>query len=646
MAWGPPPGSPLAGPGAVQSSAAAGLPFAGVPSELQSRVERLLEREPERPAEHVAFSQVRSSDELRPFMLRSFLGRHRLGLVLALALVVVETLAMQAGPLLTQIGIDRGIAEGDTGVLAAVAGAYFASVVVSVVSSGARVAYTGRLAEKLLFELRVRVFSHLQRLSLDFFTGERAGRLMTRMTSDIDALTALFQDGLVSLAVQGLTLVVITVVLFWLNPLLAVITIVVVVPVMVVLTLWFRSASDRGYTRVRDRIADVLADLQESLSGIRVIAAHNRRRHNVVHHDNVVGEHLDANLYTAKVGAIYGPGTEVVGVFGQAMIVAVGGTMVLDGRLTLGELTAFVLYVTAFFAPIQQLVQLYNTYQQGQAAVGKLRDLLATTPSVPEQPDATDLPPVAGDIRLEGVTFGYQRERPVLRDLSLHIRPGETFALVGPTGAGKSTIAKLVTRFYDPQGGRVLIDGHDLRQVTFDSLRQQLGVVPQEPFLFHGTIRDNVAFARPDSSDDELHEACRLTGLDELVDRLPGGLYAPVHERGSSLSSGERQLLALARAFVARPRVLVLDEATSNLDLQSEAKIERALDVLLEGRTAIVIAHRMATAMRADRIGVVDQGTLLEIGSHAELVARSGRYAAMYRTWMAHRASEDAHPPA
>jgi ATP-binding cassette, subfamily B, bacterial len=419
----------------------------------------------------------------------------------------------------------------------------------------------------------------------------------------------------------------------------------VVVPVMVALTLWFRSASDRGYTHVRDKIAEVLADLQESLSGIRVIAAHNRRRHNVVHHDNVVGEHLDANLYTAKVGAIYGPGTEVVGVFGQAMIVAVGGSMVLDGRLTLGELTAFVLYVTAFFAPIQQLVQLYNTYQQGQAAVGKLRDLLGTAPSVPEQPDATGLPPVTGDIRLERVTFGYQPERPVLRDLSLHIRPGETFALVGPTGAGKSTIAKLVTRFYDPQGGRVLIDGHDLRHVTFDSLRRQLGVVPQEPFLFHGTIRDNIAFARPDSSDDELHEACRLAGLDELVDRLPGGLHSPVHERGSSLSSGERQLLALARAFVARPRVLVLDEATSNLDLQSEAKIERALDVLLEGRTAIVIAHRMATAMRADRIGVVDQGNLLEVGSHAELVARGGRYAAMYRTWMAHRSSEAAHPP-
>jgi ATP-binding cassette, subfamily B, bacterial len=637
MAWGGAmAGSPLGGPGATQSSAAAGLPFAGVPSELQSRVERVLETEPEHPDEHVEFSQTRDVSQQQPLTLRSFLGGHKLSLVLGMVLVVVETLALQAGPLLTQIGIDRGIAESDSGVLLAVAAAYFGSVVLSVVASTVRISYTGRLGERLLFELRVRVFSHFQRLSLDFFTGEKAGRLMTRMTSDIDAMTALFQDGLVNLAVQGLTLVVISIVLFWLNPVLALVVILGVVPVMFAMTLWFRSASDRGYTRVRDRIAEVLADLQESLSGVRIIAAHNRRRHNVVQHDNVVGEHLDANLYTAKVGAIYGPGTEAVGVLGQAMVLGVGGAMVLDGQLTLGELAAFVLYLTAFFAPVQQLVQLYNTYQQGQAAIAKLRELLLTEPSVAERSDAVALPPVAGDIRLEDVTFGYDPDRPVLAGLALHIEPGETFALVGPTGAGKSTVAKLVTRFYDPQAGRVLLDGFDLRDVTFDSLRRQIGVVPQEPFLFHGTIRDNVAFARPESTDEELVEACRLVGLDDLLSRLPDGIDSPVHERGSSLSSGERQLLALARAFVAQPRVLVLDEATSNLDLRSESKIERALDVLLEGRTAIVIAHRMATAMRADRIAVVDHGGILELGSHDELVAAGGRYAAMYATWMSH----------
>jgi len=634
MGWGPPAGSPLAGPGAIAASRAAGLPFAGIPPELVKRVDRLLADEPEHPAEDIAFSQVET--DRRPFTLRSFFAGHRRPLLVAFTLVVIETLAQQAGPLLTQIGIDKGISAGDFHVVVVVSIVYLGSILVTIGASYGRIAFTGRLGEKLLFELRVRVFSHLQRLSLDFFTDEKAGRLMTRMTSDIDNLTALFQDGMVNLAVQGLTLLVIGVVLFAMSPLLATITIGIVVPVMLGLTLWFRRASDRGYLLVRDRIADVLADLQESLSGIRIITAHNRRRHNVIHHDNVVGEHLDANLYTAKVGAIYGPSTEAVGVVGQALIVGIGGTLVLNGHLTLGELTAFVLYLTAFFAPIQQLVQLYSTYQQGQSSVTKLRDLLATEPSVPEKPAAVDLPPPRGEIELDDVTFGYAADAPVLHHVDLHIEPGETFALVGPTGAGKSTIAKLVTRFYDPDAGRVLIDGHDLRDVTLESLRRQLGVVPQEPFLFHGTIRDNVAFARPDAPDDEVLDACRAVGIDDLVERLPGGLDALVHERGASLSSGERQLLALARAFLSRPRVLVLDEATSNLDLRSEAKIERALDVVLDGRTAIVIAHRLATAMRADRIAVVDQGGIVEMGTHDELVTRGCDYAAMYATWVSH----------
>jgi ATP-binding cassette subfamily B protein len=635
MGWGVPGGSPFAGGSAVSQSAAAGLPFAGIPSELADKVSDLLEREPDHPAEHVDYDPVHRDDQ-PPFTLRRFLGAHRAAMAWALVLVVVETLAMQAGPLLTQQGIDKGITTGDFGVVVAVSLAYFGSILVSVVASRNRVGFTGRLGERLLFDLRIRVFSHLQRLSLDFFTQEKAGRLMTRMTSDIDNLTALFQDGLVNLAVQGLTLVVITAVLFAMSPTLAAITIVVVVPVMLVMTLWFRQASDRGYLRVRDKIAEVLADLQESLSGIRIITAHNRRRHNVVHHDNVVGEHMDANLYTARVGALYGPGTEAVGVIGQALVLLIGGTMVRNEALTLGELTAFVLYLTAFFAPIQQLVQLYNTYQQGQSAVTKLRDLLSTAPSVGEEPDAAPLAPVSGAVDLDHVTFGYTPDTPVIHDVTLHIAAGETFALVGPTGAGKSTIAKLITRFYDPTAGTVRLDGHDLRAVTLASLRRQLGVVPQEPFLFHGTIRDNVAYADPEAADEEVLAACRAVGLDDLLERLPDGLDTPVHERGSSLSSGERQLLALARALFARPRVLVLDEATSNLDLRSEATIERALDVVLEGRTAIIIAHRLATAMRADRIAVVADGGIAELGSHDELVARGGRYAEMYATWVAH----------
>jgi ATP-binding cassette subfamily B protein len=288
------------------------------------------------------------------------------------------------------------------------------------------------------------------------------------------------------------------------------------------------------------------------------------------------------------------------------------------------------------------MVQLYDTYQKGQASVAKLRELLGTEPSVPEAPDALELPPVRGEIRFDHVTFGYDRARPVLADVDLTIEAGETFALVGATGAGKSTMAKLVTRFHDPSEGRVLLDGHDLRDVTLTSLRRQLGVVPQEAFLFGGSMRDNIAFARPDATEEEVLEACRAVGIDDLVERLPAGIDTAVHERGVALSSGERQLLALARAFLARPRVLVLDEATSNLDLRSEAKIEHALDVLLEGRTAIVIAHRLATAMRADRIAVVDDGRIVELGSHDELVALGGRYAAMYATWASHTGSASA----
>jgi ATP-binding cassette subfamily B protein len=481
--------------------------------------------------------------------------------------------------------------------------------------------------------MRILVFAHLQRLSLDFYTEEKVGRLLSRMTSDIDAHTLLFQEGLVNLAAQGLTLVVIGTILFILNPLLAAITLLAVVPLMLLMTLWFRSASDRGYTAVRDRIAEVLADLQESLAGIRLVTAHNRRRHNVVAHDNIVGSYRDANNYTAKIGAVYGPSTEAVGIGAQALVLAIGGALALDGRVSVGELTAFLLYVTAFFAPIQALVQLYTTYQQGQAAMGKLRDLLLTAPDVVEAVDAPDLPSITGDIELSDVEFGYGSAPSVLEHVDLHIHAGETFALVGPTGAGKSTIAKLVSRFYDPRSGTVAIDGVDLRTVTQASLRRQLGVVPQEPFLFSGTFRDNIAFARPDADDEEIWETCRAVGIEDLIRDLPDGLDSVVHERGASLSSGERQLVALARAFFARPRVLLLDEATSNLDLRSEARIERALDTVVEGRTAVVIAHRLATALRADRLAVVDDGGIMELGRPGDLVAAGGRFAAMHATW-------------
>jgi ATP-binding cassette subfamily B protein len=602
---------------------------------MMKGVEKLLAREPEHPEERIEFSNVPPSDQ-RGFTLKTLLRPHWWALLIGVALVAVETVTLQIGPQLTQRAIDKGMLAGNFGVVKMMAALYLLSIVLNGVASAVRVSWTGRLGQRLMKGLRVRVFSHIQRLSLDFFTDEKAGRIMTRMTSDVEALSDLLQDGIINLIVQAFTLIYVITVLFSMNVNLALVVTLVIVPIMTLMTLWFRSRSEAGYNRVRERIADVMADLQESLSGIRIVAAYNRQRYNEVKHRNIVGDHQVANEGAAKVAAVYGPGTEAVGTAAQAMVLLIGGRMVFKGTLQPGQLIAFVLYVSAFFAPIQQLVQLYNTYQSGQAAITKIRDLLDTDPSVPESPNAIELPAIEGEIHFDDVEFGYVPGQPVLRDVDLTIAAGETFSLVGTTGAGKSTIAKLVTRFYDPTRGRVLVDGYDLRDVTLRSLRRQLGVVPQEPFLFGGSLRDNIAFAKPGATDDELMDACRAVGLDELVERLPGGLDAPVYERGSSLSSGERQLLALARAFLASPRVLILDEATSSLDLRSEATIERALDNVLEGRTAIIIAHRLSTAMRADRIAVVNDGRIVELGSHEELVALGGVYAGMYATWISH----------
>jgi ATP-binding cassette subfamily B protein len=618
-----------------------GLPFAGIPWEMRQGVEQLLADEPEWESPEGKFShQMRDTG----VTLRGMLRPHRRMMSWSFLFIAIEALTVQAGPFLSQVGIDDGITPHDWTVLAIVGILAILAVVVSAVASGARVATTGRVASRVMFELRVRVFAHLQRLSLDYYTEEKAGVIMTRMTSDIESLQQLMQDGLPQLALQGLTMLIVTVILFFYNVELALITLLMIVPLLLGLSLWFRASSDKGYQRVRDGIASVLSDLSESLSGVRVVTGFNRARHNVLFHRNVTGVYRDANDHTAHLAATYGATTEFVGLLGQAMLLLIGGNMVRDGNLSVGELTAFILYLNSFFLPIQSLVQQYNLYQQGQAAIAKLDELLETHPTVEEAPDAVDLPMIDGIVALEGVSFAYDPAKPVLHDVDLHIAEGETMALVGPTGAGKSTIAKLVTRFYDPTDGRVTIDGHDLRDVTIGSLRRQLGVVPQEPFLFAGTMRDNIAFARPDASDDDVMEAVRRVGLTELIDRLPEGVDTPVHERGVSMSSGERQLVALARAFLAAPRVLVLDEATSNLDLKSETKVEAGLDAVLEGRTAIIVAHRLSTAMRADRIAVVDDGAILELGTHDELVARGGRYAEMFAAWTAHLDGPDGEP--
>ena len=627
-------GGPVFGGHGQAANPGGGLPFAGVPSEMQSGVDKLLADEPEHAEPDLHFTYRPAPGENPRLTLRRLVFRHwRLGLG-AVLLVAVVSVANQAGPQLISYGINHGMIRKDMNVIWAVGAFFLASIAVTAVAQRGLAKVTGRLAAGVMHDLRVRVFTHLQRLGLDFYTDEKAGVIMTRMTSDIENLQQLLQDGLAQLAVQGLTMVVIMVILFTTNAWLALVSVLMVLPILVASSVWFQRASERGYDRVRDGISSVLADLAETLHGIRVVTAYNRQAANVVHHRNVVGSYRDANYYVASLNAMYGPGTQMLGYLAQAGMLAIGGEMVLHRQLTVGGLTAFFLYLSRFTMPIQLLVQQYNVFQQGQASLVKLRTLFDTDPNVQEKEHAIALPALHGEIVFDGVTFGYDAAVPVISRVDLRIEAGETVAFVGPTGAGKSTLAKLVTRFYDPTAGRVLIDGFDIRDVRIDSLRHQLGVVPQEPFLFAGTVRENIAFARPDATDGEVWEALQAVGLAEVVERMPAGLDTVVHERGQSLSSGERQLLALARAFMARPRVLVLDEATSNLDLASETKIEAALDVLLQGRTAILIAHRLSTAMRADRIVVVDEGRLIESGSHDELLRLGGRYAEMYGTWV------------
>ena len=617
----------------------ASLPFAGIPPEMLDKTNALIDKEPDFSNIEVAFSHKSPSSS--PFTLWSFLAPYKFRFIFALVLVAMTEMLLLVGPYLVQVAIDKAIVPKDFSVLITVAMVWGGSLFLAVIISGIRIRFLGRLGQLLMYDLRVRVFSHLQRLSVDFFTEEKAGRLLTRMTSDIEALSNLLQTGLVNLVAQLLALFFILILLFSFNLQLTLILLVFSAPVMFGFTFWFSRTSERGYEVVRNRIADVLADLQESLSGMRLVISFNRMKHNVINHRNVVGDYRDANNYTSKIQATYRSGTQFI-TTGTSLLIFTAGFFILkdvnpslnpEGAFTVGSLVAFNVLVGRFFIPINELSGLYNEFQSGNAAVKKLADLLGTEPSVKESENAFNIKELKGDIRFNDVSFSYEDDLTVLNNISLHIEAGKTISFVGPTGAGKSTIAKLICRFYDPTRGSITLDNINLKDISLQSLHRQLGIVPQEPFLFHGTIKENILFARPDATDEEVVEACKAVGIEDMIKRLPEGLETHCHERGSSLSSGERQLLALARAFLSKPRVLILDEATSNIDQQNEARIEKALDKLLEGRTAIIIAHRLATTRRADVIIVVDEQKIVEMGSHEELIQKKGSYFQMYETW-------------
>jgi ATP-binding cassette subfamily B protein len=557
---------------------------------------------------------------------------YRWSMVLVTVMLVGQVGALLGGPALVGHGIDA-IRHHDRNTLNHSVLLYMFLAFLALVMGRLVIRLIARMGESFLRGLRMRVFQHLMSLSMGFFETEKTGRLVARMTSDIDALDELLASGLVLLVQNVLIFFGAVLAIFWLNWELALVVVVIVPPVYLA-SRWFRRVSNKAYLDVRDSIATNMSTLQEGLEGIRVVQAYGREGSFTERFAETNEQQFQANLVTVRISSLYFPVIEYAGVVGTAVIIGVGGWLSSRDVLSVGTVAAFALYLQNLFDPVQQLSQLYNTVQSAGAALRKVFELLDERPSVSEKPGAVDLP-MEGSIDATHVSFAYVDD-VVLYDVTLHIEQGERLALVGPTGAGKSTLAKLLARFYDPIEGSVTVGGVDLRDATMRSLRDRICVVPQEGYLFAGTLRENVRVGRAEATDAEVDAALAALGLLDRFVAFPDGLDTEVREGGSRLSAGEKQLISLTRAALADPTILVLDEATSNLDPGTEHDVERALERLMEGRTVIVVAHRLSTAARADRIAVVDEGRLAELGTHDELVARGGRYAALYGAWSSH----------
>jgi ATP-binding cassette subfamily B protein len=593
---------------------------------------------------------------------------YRTRLILMFTALLLETGAALAPPYLLGKAIDSGIRAGDVAALDLIVAAFVLATVIYALATYWESYLVGWVGTRALQDLRERIFTHLQSMSIGFFTRRSPGVLISRMTNDVEAMNQLVTNGLVTIFNATLTLVGIVAILLFLDVELALITF-LTFPLLAVASVVFRIVSAGAYRATRERIAAVTAYLQETLSGVRIVRSFGQEPRHQAAMTRLNEENRDVNMKTVYLNASYFPAVELLAAVGTAVILLYGGTQAIDGAIEVGVVVAFVGYLTRFFEPIQELSQLYTTYQQGMAALDKIFELLDTAPDMVDAPEAIDPGTLRGEIDLEGVWFSYsdQPGEPggaaagsenavavdgdcaaattsgpgpeqtaevwALRDVDLHVPPGQTLALVGATGAGKSTFAKLVARFYDPQRGTVRVDGHDLRGVQQRALRRQLGIVPQEGFLFSGSVRENVAFGRPAASQEEIEAAIAAVGAAEFVRALPEGLDTEVGERGIQLSAGQRQLVAFARALLAEPRILILDEATSNVDVRTEKTIERGLERLLHGRTAIVIAHRLSTIRRAGKIVVLEHGQIAEQGTHDELIAAGGPYSKLYGAW-------------
>ncbi len=566
---------------------------------------------------------------------------YRMRMALMFVFLLIETGAALLPPFLAGRAIDAGIETNDLSALDWIGAAFVATAIVYAVATYAETYLVGWVGTRALQDLRERIFTHIQGMSIGFFTRNSPGVLISRMTNDVEALQQLVTDGVVTIFSSTLTLVGVVVILLLLDVKLALITF-LTFPLLAIASVIFRIVSAGAYRATRERIAAVTAYLQESLSGVRVVRSFGQEPRHLDEMTALNEANRAVNMKTVYLNASYFPAVELLAAIGTSVILLYGGSQAINGAIEVGIVVSFVGYLTTFFEPIQELSQLYTTYQSGMAALDKIFDLLDTAPDMVDAPGAIDPGRIRGEIELDDVWFSYSDEKDaakvpedgwVLEGVDLHVPPGQTLALVGATGAGKSTFAKLVARFYDPQKGRVLVDGHDLRGVQQRALRRQLGIVPQEGFLFSGSVRENVSFGRPEASLEEIEEAIATVGATDFVEGLPDGIETEVGERGVTLSAGQRQLIAFARALLAEPRILILDEATSNVDVRTEKTIEKGLERLLHGRTAIVIAHRLSTIRRAGKIVVLEHGNIAEQGTHDELIAANGVYAKLYGAW-------------